>query len=98
MRQIVLLAGGVAAIGVIAAVLLNRSGGILFHNTARYPSFYEQLLRQNMLMKANWAEDGAPDFEDIRWYESGPPEDEIMDSEEAESRDIPWAEADEAEK
>lgn len=97
MRPIVLLAGGAAAIGIIAVVLLNGSGGILFHSTARQAYFYEQLLRQNMFMKANWAEDGSQDLEYIWLYESSPPEGSV-DIEADEFRDNPQAEVHEAEK
>ncbi|AET68163.1 hypothetical protein Desor_2614 [Desulfosporosinus orientis DSM 765] len=91
MRPIVLMAGGVAAVGVIAAVLLNRSGGILFHSTALHASFYERFLMQNMFMDANWGEDWPQDIEYLWLYESSPIE-EVVDIEASESRDIPLEE------
>ncbi|WP_172408310.1 hypothetical protein [Desulfosporosinus sp. FKA] len=97
----VVLVGGVAAIGVIAAVLLNRSGNILFHSTAQHASFYEYLLMQKMLMDEyfttefieqheglSYLAEDWPQDEYVLFYESSPIK-EIVDVEACKSWNIP---------
>jgi hypothetical protein len=103
MGPLVQLIGGVAAVGVIAVVLFNRSGGMLFHSTAQNTFYYEQILMQKMLMDefftkefleqnvefSPWTEDRPQEFGYVWLFESNPIKG-VVDIKDSESWDIPF--------